>query len=244
MVGSHTVGTLQRFRHTVRVLARDPPRVPNVLGPLGLEADEIAAGDMTVPESVDAALEGRDAVVHCAAQIGIGGGHGPIATANVDGARAVAGGAVDLQRVAKAIPAKVPLGDVRPDAVRLGPARKRIHDATAWPPTTLSLHSHRCWHRAMPEQKTKTAACCEKRSTHPLTSRSSAMNATCASRRCLHLEGPEPLPKRPGDSTSTIALCQKVWNQAANPWFGATSNSLSTRSAWGVDIPFNINPVP
>jgi len=36
---------------------------------------------------------------------------------------------VRLQRVAWAIPAKVPLGDVRPDAVRLGPERKRIHDA-------------------------------------------------------------------------------------------------------------------
>lgn len=36
---------------------------------------------------------------------------------------------VRLQRVAWAIPAKVHLGDVRPDAVRLGPERKRIHDA-------------------------------------------------------------------------------------------------------------------
>ena len=94
-VGSHAVGSLQRAGHTVRVLARDPYRVPSVLGPLGLEADDIATGDMTVPESVDAALDGCDAVVHCAAQIGIGGGLGPTGTANVDGAHAVVGGAVD-----------------------------------------------------------------------------------------------------------------------------------------------------
>ena len=94
-VGSHAVGSIQRAGHTVRVLAREPSRVPIVLGPLGLEADDIATGDMTVPESVDAALEGCDAVVHCAAQIGIGGGLGPAGTANVDGARAVVGGAVE-----------------------------------------------------------------------------------------------------------------------------------------------------
>jgi dihydroflavonol-4-reductase len=94
-VGSHTVGALQRSGHTVRILARDPSRVPAVLGPLGLDADEIAGGDMTVQNSVDAALQGCDAVVHCAAQIGIGGGRGPKATANVDGARAVVGGAVE-----------------------------------------------------------------------------------------------------------------------------------------------------
>lgn len=93
-VGSHTVAALQRDGHTVRILARDPARVPAVLGPLGLVADEIAVGDMTEAESVDAALDGCDAVVHCAAEIGVGGGHGPTGTSNVDGARAVIGGAV------------------------------------------------------------------------------------------------------------------------------------------------------
>lgn len=34
-----------------------------------------------------------------------------------------------LAAAAKAIPAKLPLGEVRPDAVRLAPERKRIHDA-------------------------------------------------------------------------------------------------------------------
>ncbi|HEY4927964.1 MAG TPA: NAD-dependent epimerase/dehydratase family protein [Acidimicrobiales bacterium] len=93
-VGSHTVGALQRDGHTVRILARDPARVPAVLGPLSLVADEITVGDMTVPESVNAALDGCGAVVHCAAEIGVGGGHGPTGTTNVDGARAVIGSAV------------------------------------------------------------------------------------------------------------------------------------------------------
>ena len=95
-VGSHTAGALQRDGHTVRILARDPARVPEVLGPLGLEADEIAEGDMTVQPSVDAALDGCDAVVHCAAEIGVGGGRGPTGSTNVDGARAVIGSAVAL----------------------------------------------------------------------------------------------------------------------------------------------------
>ena len=92
-VGSHAVGSLQLAGHTVRVLARDASRVPCVLGALGLEADEIIEGDMTDSGSVNAGLNGCDAVVHCAAEIGIGGGHGPTGTANVDGARLVVGGA-------------------------------------------------------------------------------------------------------------------------------------------------------
>jgi dihydroflavonol-4-reductase len=91
-VGSHTVGALQRDGHTVRILARDPARVPVVLGPLGLGADEVAEGDMRVQSSVDAALDGCGAVVHCAAEIG--GGGGPTGSANVDGARTVIGGAM------------------------------------------------------------------------------------------------------------------------------------------------------
>jgi len=93
-VGSHTVGALQRAGHTVRLLARDPDRVPRVLGPLGLRADEIVSGDMTDGSAVDTALDGCDAVVHCAAQIGVGGGSGPTGTDNLDGARTVLGGAV------------------------------------------------------------------------------------------------------------------------------------------------------
>jgi len=92
-VGSHATGALQRAGHSVRVLARVPARVPAVLGPLGLDADEIAAGDTTDVASVQVALDGCDAVVHRAAEIGVGVGSGPIGNANIEGARVVLGGA-------------------------------------------------------------------------------------------------------------------------------------------------------
>ena len=95
-IGSHATGALQRDGHTVRSLVRDPARVPLVLGPLGITADEVAVGDMTDLSSVRAALDGCDAVVHCAAEIGVGGGRGPTGTSNVDGARAVIGSALEL----------------------------------------------------------------------------------------------------------------------------------------------------
>ena len=46
-----------------------------------------------------------------------------------------------LAAAAKAIPAKVPLVEVRPAAVRLDVERKRIMDAIAWQPTTPSQPS-------------------------------------------------------------------------------------------------------
>ena len=94
-IGSHAVGALQREGHIVRILVRDLGRVPLVLAPLGLDADEVAAGDMTDSEAVATALSGCDAVVHCAAEIGVGGGRGLSATANLDGARLVVGQAVE-----------------------------------------------------------------------------------------------------------------------------------------------------
>jgi nucleoside-diphosphate-sugar epimerase len=95
-IGSHAVPALQRNGHTVRVLARDPARVPAVLEPLGTKMDEIASGDMCDASAVRAALVHCDAVVHCAAEIGVGGGRGPTGTSNVDGAHAVIGSAVEL----------------------------------------------------------------------------------------------------------------------------------------------------
>lgn len=96
-LGSHTVAALLAAGHGVRVLARTPQKVPAVLGPLGVEPTdvEVCAGDMTDPAAVAAALDGCDAVVHCAAQIGVAGGAGRSAGVNVEGARLVIGGAVE-----------------------------------------------------------------------------------------------------------------------------------------------------
>jgi dihydroflavonol-4-reductase len=95
-IGSHTVVALRRRGHEVRVLARRPERVAEVLGPLGGPDVEVAAGDMTDTEAVARALDGCDGVIHAAAEIGVSGGRGPSGTANVDGVRRVVGQAAGL----------------------------------------------------------------------------------------------------------------------------------------------------
>ena len=69
-VGSHAVGALVRRGHEVRVLARKPEMVGPVLAPLGVTAEAVL-GDVTDSESVAAALDGFDGVIHAAAQIGV-----------------------------------------------------------------------------------------------------------------------------------------------------------------------------
>jgi dihydroflavonol-4-reductase len=86
-VGSHTVAALLRHGHDVRVLARDPGRVPSVLGRLGVRAEAVR-GDVTDPDSVAAAVAGCQAVVHAAAEIGVGGA-GQTGDVNVVGTRTV-----------------------------------------------------------------------------------------------------------------------------------------------------------
>lgn len=95
-IGSHTVVVLRRRGHEVRVLARRPERVGPVLAPLGAPEVEVAPGDMTDAAAVARALEGCDAVVHTAAEIGVAGGTGPSGTGNVDGVRHVVGQAAAL----------------------------------------------------------------------------------------------------------------------------------------------------
>lgn len=93
-VGSHTVAALTAAGHQVRVLARTPSRVPEALDPFGL-SPRIIEGDMTDPVAVAAAVEGCDAVVHAAAQIGVGvGDHGAPGEVNVAGVETVIGAAL------------------------------------------------------------------------------------------------------------------------------------------------------
>jgi nucleoside-diphosphate-sugar epimerase len=56
--------------------------------------DDVVRGDMTDPIAVDEALAGCDAVVHLAAEIGVGGGTRSAGTAGLDGTRLVVGRAV------------------------------------------------------------------------------------------------------------------------------------------------------
>ena len=65
-IGSHTVAELVRGGHEVRLLVRAPERVSRALVPLGVEGCAHAVGDVTDDASVEHAMEGCDAVVHCA----------------------------------------------------------------------------------------------------------------------------------------------------------------------------------
>jgi nucleoside-diphosphate-sugar epimerase len=87
-VGSHTVVALTRRGHDVRILARRPERVPLVLEPFGIDAEAVR-GDVTDPSSVRTAVRGCEAVVHAAAEIGVGGTGGQTSDVNVAGTRTV-----------------------------------------------------------------------------------------------------------------------------------------------------------
>lgn len=87
-VGSHTAAALTERGHRVRVLARTPARVPPTLAPFGIDP-EVAEGDVTDARAVSAAVDGCDAVVHAAGEVGVSGGTGPSSESNVDGLRTV-----------------------------------------------------------------------------------------------------------------------------------------------------------
>ncbi|KAA9156539.1 SDR family NAD(P)-dependent oxidoreductase [Amycolatopsis acidicola] len=93
-IGSHTLATLRRRGHEVRALARNPERLRATLAPFGVDA-EVATGDMTDENAVATALQGCDAVIHAAGEVGVSGGVGPKGTANADGVRTVVGQAIE-----------------------------------------------------------------------------------------------------------------------------------------------------
>jgi nucleoside-diphosphate-sugar epimerase len=67
-LGAHTVARLVRRGVPVRVLARDPRRVPAALRPLGADPStvDVVAGDVTDPAAVARWVAGADAVLHAA----------------------------------------------------------------------------------------------------------------------------------------------------------------------------------
>jgi dihydroflavonol-4-reductase len=70
-VGAYTVKALLAAGHTPRLLVRNQSRVATTVGTIGVDLDaiEIAPGDMTDEAAVVAALDGVDAVIHCAAVV-------------------------------------------------------------------------------------------------------------------------------------------------------------------------------
>ena len=67
--GSHAARALQAAGHTLRLLARSPEKVGRVFGS-GAPGD-VVVGDVTDPAAVAKALDGVDAVVHCAAVVAV-----------------------------------------------------------------------------------------------------------------------------------------------------------------------------
>lgn len=94
-VGSHVVHQLSRHGFEVRLLCRTPTKARPVLAALGTDVPEVLAGDMTDAAAVATALAGCDAVIHCAAEIGVSGGSAALGDVNLAGARTVLGLAAD-----------------------------------------------------------------------------------------------------------------------------------------------------
>ncbi len=93
-IGWHVAALARREGRRVRALVRDAEKGQRVLGPLGVEADDLVAGDMTDPEAVARAIEGCDGVVHAAAGVSVTGGNVAF-DANLVGTRAVVGAACE-----------------------------------------------------------------------------------------------------------------------------------------------------
>lgn len=72
-VGSHSVAAFVAHGHAVRLLARTPAKVPQVLGPLGVSLDrvEVVAGDATDEATVARAMAVCDAVFNCASMVSL-----------------------------------------------------------------------------------------------------------------------------------------------------------------------------
>ena len=67
MVGAHTAAALHRAGHELRLLVRDPSRIPRALAPLGVSTPQYVIGSVTDAEAVEEAFRGCDAAVHAAA---------------------------------------------------------------------------------------------------------------------------------------------------------------------------------
>jgi nucleoside-diphosphate-sugar epimerase len=97
-VGSHAVRRLLADGHEIRALARTPSKVTPLMFQMGVDADriEVVAGDITDRDSVRAAVDGCDAVVHTAAVVATNpAAEAEMERVNLSGATNVLGAAVD-----------------------------------------------------------------------------------------------------------------------------------------------------
>lgn len=119
-VGAHSVRALHAAGHRVRLLVRDPAKVARTLEPLGLPRLDCVSGDMTDEAAVLRALDGCDAVLHCAAVVSTDPNRADeMLQANPLGARYVVGNAVRL--------GLDPVVYVSSIAALMKPGLKRLH---------------------------------------------------------------------------------------------------------------------
>jgi len=94
-VGSHAVAALLEAGHDVRCLVRRPERLDSALATPTRERVGVAVGDVMDPDTVRAALDGCDAVLHAAGTVGVSRANTGSRDVNVEGTRNVVGLAVD-----------------------------------------------------------------------------------------------------------------------------------------------------
>jgi nucleoside-diphosphate-sugar epimerase len=94
-VGAWTAKAVQAERHDVRFLVRNPDRLRTSAERIGVDIGDFVVGDIADAESTAAALDGCDAVIHCAAMVSTDPSRADeMLITNLEGARNVLGGAV------------------------------------------------------------------------------------------------------------------------------------------------------
>ena len=89
-IGGHTAARAIAAGHEVCALVRSPEKLESLRESFDLPAIDYVVGDMTDPDAVAAALEGADAVIHCAAVVSLDArGNAPGIENSIAGARLV-----------------------------------------------------------------------------------------------------------------------------------------------------------
>lgn len=97
-IGSHTAIALQKAGHDVRLLVRNPEKASKFFAKYNVSFDDIATGDITSAEHVEAAVIGCDAVVHTAALVATGEKFAELVeNTNVNGTKNVVSAAIKHQ---------------------------------------------------------------------------------------------------------------------------------------------------
>ena len=96
-IGGHTAALAVKAGHEVRALVRSTERLEHTMSGFDLPVPDHVVGDMTDPAAVAAALDGADAVIHCAAVVSLDPrDNAEMIEKNVAGARTVLEQAVEM----------------------------------------------------------------------------------------------------------------------------------------------------